>query len=100
MKRTAEQNKKLWPLLNEVAAQITLDGEKHDADEWKTIFMSGLNKHLKLEMRVIRGIYGEPVNLGRSTSKLDKELFSELIELIMWYGAEHGVVFHDPESAA
>lgn len=95
MKRTTDQNKKLWPLLHEIAEQVTLDGEKHDADEWKIIFLSGLNRELKLEMRVIRGIFGEPVNLGRSTSKLDKETFSKLIEFILWYGAEHGVKFRD-----
>lgn len=96
MKRTAEQNRKMWPLLEEVAAQTTLDGVQYDAEDWKIIFMSALNKSQKLEMKVIRGIYGEPINLGRSTSKLDKGLFSELIELIQAYGAEHGVVFHEP----
>jgi hypothetical protein len=95
VKRTIDQNRKLWPLLHEVADQLALNGEKHDAEEWKTIFLSGLNKELKLEMRVVRGIFGEPVNLGRSTSKLDKDTFSKLIEFILWYGAEHGVVFHD-----
>ena len=95
MKRTTDQNRKLWPLLEEVAAQTTLDGVHYDAEDWKIIFLSALNKSRKLEMKVIRGIYGEPINLGRSSSKLDKELFSELIELILWYGAEHGVVFHD-----
>ena len=98
MKRTTDQNKKLWPLLHDVAAQVTLNGEQYDADEWKIIFLSGLNKSLKLERRSVRGIYGEPVNLGRSTRKLDKELFSELIELILWYGAEHGVVFKDDKT--
>jgi hypothetical protein len=33
--------------------------------------------------------------LGRSSSKLDKELFSDLIELIQAFGAENGVTFHD-----
>jgi hypothetical protein len=97
MKRTTEQNRKLWPLLEEVAAQTTLNGVQYDAEDWKIIFLSALNKSRKLEMKVIRGIYGEPINLGRSSSKLDKELFSELIELIIWYGTEHGVVFHDTE---
>jgi hypothetical protein len=95
MKRSTKQNRKLWPLLQEVAAQVTLNGERYDAEEWKIIFLSGLNKTLKLERRDIKGIYGEPVNLGRSSSKLDKDLFSELIELILWYGAKHGVVFRD-----
>ncbi len=94
-KRTIEQNKKMWPLLEEVAAQATLNGNQHDAEDWKIIFLSGLNKSEKLQMRVVLGIYGEPVNLGRSSSKLDKELFSKLIDLILCFGAENGVVFHD-----
>jgi len=98
MKRTTDQNKKMWPLLEEVAAQTTLNGVQYDAEDWKIIFLSGLNKSRKLEMKVVKGIYGEPVNLGRSSSKLDKELFSDLIELIMWYGAEHGVVFKEDKA--
>jgi hypothetical protein len=95
MKRTTDQNRKMWPLLEEVAEQATLNGVQYDAEDWKIIFLSGLNKSRKLEMKVVKGIYGEPVNLGRSSSKLDKELFSELIELIQWYGATHGVVFKE-----
>jgi hypothetical protein len=81
-----------------VAAQVTLNGERYDAEDWKIIFLSGLNKSRKLEMEPVKGIYGEPVNLGRSSRKLDKELFSELIELILWYGAQHGVVFKDDKA--
>ena len=95
MKRTIEQNKKMWPLLEEVAAQTTLNGIQYDAEDWKLIFMSALSRSMKLEMKIIRGIYGEPINLGRSTSKLEKEHFSDLIELILCFGAENGVVFKD-----
>jgi hypothetical protein len=95
MKRTTDQNKKMWPLLEEVAAQATLNGVQYDAEDWKIIFLSALNKSRKLQMKVILGIYGEPVNLGRSSSKLDKELFSDLIELILAFGAENGVVFRE-----
>ena len=98
MKRTTDQNRKMWPLLEEVAAQATLNGVQYDAEDWKIIFLSALNKSQKLQMRVVLGIYGEPVNLGRSTSKLSKELFSELIELILAFGAEHGVVFKEDKA--
>jgi hypothetical protein len=95
MKRTTDQNRKMWPLLEEVATQATLNGVQYDAEDWKIIFLSALNKSRKLQMKVILGIYGEPVNLGRSSSKLDKELFSELIELILAFGAENGVIFKE-----
>jgi broad specificity phosphatase PhoE len=95
MKRTTDQNRKMWPLLEEVAQQATLNGEQYDAEEWKLIFLSALSRTKKLESRIIRGILGEPINLGRSSSKLEKELFSELIELILWFGAENGVKFKE-----
>ena len=95
MKRTSDQNRKLWPLLHEVAEQATLNGEQYDAEEWKLVFLSALSRTKKLEARIIRGIMGEPINLGRSSSKLEKELFSELIDLIYCYGAENGVKFKE-----
>lgn len=95
MKRTTDQNRKMWPLLEDVAAQATLNGEHYSAEEWKLIFLSALSRTKNLEARIIRGILGEPINLGRSSSKLEKELFSELLELILCYGAENGVVFKD-----
>lgn len=95
MKRTVSQNSKLWPLLEEISEQATLDGEQYDPGEWKLIFLSALSRTKKLEARIIRGILGEPINLGRSSSKLEKELFSELIELILWFGAENGVKFKE-----
>ena len=98
MRRTTEQNRKMWPLLEEVAQQATLNGENYDAEEWKLIFMSALSRSMKLEMKIIRGIYGEPINLGRSTSKLEKEHFSDLLELILCFGAENGVVFKDDKA--
>jgi hypothetical protein len=98
LKRTTDQNRKMWPLLEEVAAQTTLNGVQYDAEDWKIILLSGLNKSRKLEMKVVKGIYGEPVNLGRSSSKLDKDLFSDLIELILAYGAEHGVIFKEDKA--
>ena len=94
-KRTTDQNRKMWPLLNEVASQATLNRERFSAEEWKLIFLSALSRVMRLEMKIIRGIYGEPINLGRSTSKLEKEHFSDLIELILCFGAENGVVFKD-----
>lgn len=97
-KRTIEQNKKLWVVLSEVAAQATLNGEHYDNTEWKLLFLSALNREMRQELRIVRGIYGEPVNLGRSTKNLSVELFSALIEIIHALGTELGVVFKDPRS--
>jgi hypothetical protein len=40
------------------------------------------------------------VNLGTSSSDLSKDEMSELIELILAFGANHNVELHEPETRA
>lgn len=95
-KRTEAQNDKLWAMLTEVAVQISWHGQKLTAEDWKLIFMAAL----KQEMRIVPNIDGNGfVNLGRSTSRLSKAEFSDLIEIILMFGANHGVKFRDDPPA-
>jgi hypothetical protein len=98
-KRTIEQNSKLWAMLTDVATQVRwgYNGEKLSADAWKDIFMHGLKRELHTAPSLDRS---EPVALGRSSSDLSKEEFSDLLELITEFGARNGVVFHDPQENA
>ena len=50
----------------------------------------------KGETNVVPGINGEVVNLGLSTSGLNKAEFSELIEYIYALGAGWGIKWSDP----
>ena len=50
--------------------------------------------------KIVPGIDGGFVVLGMSTSQMDKRTFSDLIELIYAFGAQHGVVFGDERMAA
>lgn len=96
-KRTNDQNSKLWPMLTEIAQQLTWHGLKLSADDWKLLFLDAL----KREVRTVPNIYGNGfTSLGRSSSDLSKAEFSDLIEIIHAFGAQHGVVFHDSEEAA
>lgn len=89
-KRTNDQNALLWPILTEVATQRDWHGVKLSADDWKILFLAALNQ----EMRLVPNLNGNGfVALGRSSSKLSKDEFSQLIELIYSWGAEHGVQF-------
>lgn len=91
--RTDDQNRKLWPMLEDVSRQVTHHGVSLSKEDWKLIFMDGLNR----EMRIVPNLDGDGfVNLGRSSSRLSKAEFSDLIELIYAYGAKHGVVWTDP----
>jgi hypothetical protein len=88
-KRTLDQNSLLWALLTEVSQQVTWHGQKLAPEDWKDMFTASLRK-----ARVVPGIDpGSFVVLGLHTSDMDKEEMSNLIELILAFGAEHGVTF-------
>lgn len=96
-KRSLDQNSKLWVCLTEVAQQLPWHGIKLAADDWKLLFLDAL----KRELRMVPNLDGNGfVNLGRSSSDLSKEEMSNLLELIMAFGAQHGVIFHEPETEA
>ena len=92
-KRTTDQNSRMWAMLTEIATQVVWYGCKLRANDWKLVFLDAL----KRELRVVPNIDGSGfVNLGQSSSDLSKEEMSNLLELIAAFGAQHGVVFHDP----
>lgn len=96
-KRSLPQNDRLWAMLTDVATQLVWHGQKLRADDWKLVFLSAL----KQELRIVPSIDGKGfVNLGRSSSDLTKSEMSDLFEVIGAFGAEHGVIFHDPQEKA
>lgn len=96
-RRSLDQNAKMWALLTEVAQQVRWHGIKLTRDDWKLIFLDAL----KREVRMVPNIDGNSfVNLGRSSSDLSKHEMMDLIEIILAFGASHGVQFHDAEENA
>jgi hypothetical protein len=96
-KRSTDQNARMWAMLTEVAQQVEYHGLKLTPDDWKLIFLDAL----KREVRMVPNLDGNGfVSLGRSSSDLSKGEFSDLIELIFKFGAEHGVTFQDDRVAA
>lgn len=96
--RTTDQNNKLWPMLTEISVQVEWFGQRLSPEDWKLVFMDALNQ----EMRLVPNVAGNGfINLGRSSSRLSKQEFSDLIELIYAFGAERDVVWgEDLRSAA
>lgn len=84
--RSLDQNALLWPLLTELSQQVDWYGQKLTPEEWKDIMTAGLKKQ-----RAVPGIDGGFVVIGAHTSKMSKAEFSDLVELIFSFGAEHGV---------
>jgi hypothetical protein len=94
--RTDEQNKKLWPMLEDIRRQV----EGMDAftrDDIKLRFLNALGT----EMRFLPELDGAGLfPTGLKSSTLSKEQFSGLIELLYEYGARHGVVWSEPVEKA
>lgn len=85
--RSLDQNSKLWALLTDVSRQVEWYGRKLNPEDWKHVFSSALRKQ-----DVVPNIDGDGfVVLGQSTSKMSKREFSDLVELIMCFGANHNV---------
>ena len=96
-RRSTDQNSLMWALLTDIAVQVVWYGAKLTAEDWKDVLTASLRK-----ARVVPGIdAGTFVPLGMRTSQMSKGEISELIELIMAFASERGVVFsHERERAA
>lgn len=96
-RRTVAQSDRMWACLTDIAHQIPYHGIRLSTEDWKLLFLDAL----KREVRMVPNLDGNGfVSLGRSSSDLSKEEMSDLLELIMAFGAQHGVVFHDREREA
>lgn len=94
--RRDAQNRKLWPMLEDLIHQVP-ECVSFSKDAMKLRFLNALG----VEMNFLPALEGQgmfPVGLKSST--LTVEQFSGLIELIYAYGAKHGVVWSGLDKAA
>ena len=90
--RTGEQNARLWAMLSDVA-RAKPEGRVLPTEIWKCVFMASVGHQYRFEPSLDgKGV----VPIGFKSSRLNKGEFSDLIEAIYAYGAEHGVVWTDP----
>lgn len=100
-KRTDEQNDALHGLIDQIMKQRTHhNGIRMTKELWKATFMQALGE----EVRFVPTLDGQGLfPLGLRTSKLSKERFSDLIELVLAWCAQEGLRikhFDDGEEAA
>lgn len=94
--RTNDQNAKMHAMLSDVA-RAKPQGRVMGTDVWKALFMAEAGFRCTFEPSLDgTGV----VPLGFKSSRLNKAEFSGLIETIYKYGAEHGVVWSEPEPMA
>lgn len=90
-KRTTDQNRLLWAILRDVSEQVEWYGQHLSSEEWKDVFTVSLKRQ-----KVVPGIDGGFIMVGGRTSKMNKQEFSDLVELIHAFGADHRVRWSDP----
>lgn len=93
-KRTNAQNDLMWALISQIC-RAKPQGRVLSPDAWKALFMASAGFQCQFEP----GLDGQGVvPLGFKSSRLNKADFSELLEAIYSYAAEHGVQWTDPET--
>ena len=87
-KRSVPQNDRMWAMLTVLSQELVWHGQRLSPEDWKLVMLDGLTA----EMRLVPNINGNGfVPLGRSSSKLTKPEFTELMDLIEAFAAQHGV---------
>ena len=94
-KRTSDQNSMLWSALSKIS-MAKPQGRHHTPEVWKCLFMHAAGHAVQFEP----GLDGSPFPIGFRSSKLTKEQCSNLIEFILAYAAEQGIVLSTEAEAA
>ena len=103
LKRTSDQNRKMWPMLTDFARQKkwphTKSGEwvieLMPPGSWKAVLTAAFEK----ELQMAQGIGGGTVMVGASTSNYGLRKFCDLIEFLYAQGAELGIVWSEKSQA-
>ena len=95
-KRTLPQNDRMWAMLTDIASQKEHAGRKYSPDQWKVLFMHACVREVQFIPALDNGTF---IPWGQSSSDLSKQEMTDLIEFILAWGAENGVVFHDEVAA-
>ena len=89
--RSEYQNRKLWAMLHDIATQFAWAGKYRSESDWKDLLSAAYHN-----AEVVEGLDGKPVALGLSTSRMGKREFSDFVESIYAWGAEHDIVWSEP----
>lgn len=89
--RTREQEKKFHAMVGDIVRQVEWHGNRLTKDEWKIVLTAGLHRQ-----KVVPGIEGGFVAIGRSTSAMGVTEYTDLIGFAEWFGATQGVVWSEP----
>lgn len=90
--RTNDQNALMWALLSELS-RAKPEGRCHTPEVWKQLVMHACGHAVQFEI----GLNGQPFPTGFRSSRLTKAQMGDLLDWIMSYAAERGIVLSMPE---
>lgn len=93
--RREAQNRKLWPMLQDIQRQVP-GMETFSTDDIKLRFLNALGT----EMRYLPALEGAGVPVGLRSSVLTVSQFSALVELLYEFGARNDVKWSEPRQHA
>lgn len=97
-KRTLPQNDRMWAMLTDLSVQLAWHGQRLAPDDWKLVMLDALRRETREQLRIVPNTDGTGfVNLSTSSSDLEKEEMTALIEIIFAFGARHGVEWSEPQ---
>lgn len=91
-KRSLPQNDRYWACMTDIARQCEYHGLKLPKEDWSQLFLDALDR----DSRLVPNLDGTGfVNLRHSSSQLGHARFSDLLEIVMEWGARNGVTWSD-----
>lgn len=96
--RTDIQNRKLWPMCEDLAEQAVwpINGRKLNKHQWKDAAV-GLSRQMRgIEQDAVPSPEGGYITIGGGSSKLTVAEFSHLIEVLYMLGDQQGVRWSEP----
>lgn len=90
--RSIPQNDALHAAIGDIARQRDYHGVKLPVRDWKLLLLDAMDA----EIRLLPSLDGKRfVSVGKSTSALSKEEFSNLLSVVYAWGNENGIVWSD-----
>ena len=97
-KRSDAQNRLLHACLSEISKQVEWAGAKRDVDTWKRLLTAAWLRARGEPIEMLPALDGNGIDVVfRHTSKLTKAECAELLEFVMAWAAERGIVIHATE---
>lgn len=92
-KRTIDQNRRMWAMLNEISRNATHQGQRYSAENWKVLFMIAVG----YELRMAPALDGNGlIPLSTKSSEMTIKEMGDLMTFMEAWCAENNIILTDP----